>query len=426
MDKAQKGLISSYYHARGIAIQGSHHQYQPYEYSKYGLDSGIMNIKDLPIGEKHDIFEKNTMVRKYVAPYIDAYNKNSKGFLRLLINYENTGDPQHLYKFIQGSNFMTEAGANAEINHNYIDLNTEKNTILAAVDVRDDYDSITYSVTNNNYGYGYDADEAEYMHGGLNTQNINMIKKIATRLGFTKENLKGFDNNEGAIKEFLEKYDMEEIVSTYNSEYGNARDDAESMVAQEQLDKFPIDIDNAQLYIPKVLKFLYDNDLNDVKSFDDFLTRVEDNSQLNAEVVNQAGYEEMNLDELDRTISSELETIWDNLNDPENKYYGRAEAVREVEAAVKKFGFKTSSQHYIIATRDQRDKVINILDYGYAADSDILQLKIQLDYKGVEKKRTGWIPYKKLGDYIDQQELPRLREELNQIIKTEIKNFRNE
>ncbi|RLD65616.1 MAG: hypothetical protein DRI95_08365, partial [Bacteroidetes bacterium] len=81
-----------------------------------------------------------------------------------------------------------------------------------------------------------------------------------------------------------------------------------------------------------------------------------------------------------------------------------------IKSIIKKYGFIESNENNFIATRNQKDKIINILDYGYPENSDILRLKIELIYKSDNKKREGWISANKIGDYIDQPEIKGMRE----------------
>jgi hypothetical protein len=91
MDKAQKSLIDTYYRKRAIAAsQSPRYKYLPYEYSKYALENKIMDFSKLSIGDVYEIYSTNPDVQQYVKPIIDTYNKKSTGFLKILLNYENS------------------------------------------------------------------------------------------------------------------------------------------------------------------------------------------------------------------------------------------------------------------------------------------------------------------------------------------------
>ena len=432
MDKAQKELLKSYYHARGIAVSDGHHKYEPYEWSKFALDNKIMDLETLPIGEKFKVFQDNPRVREYITPYIDAYNKNAKGILRVILEFKKSKDGTALWDFITKSKFIQDNGdpEKVEIDYN-VDLGVNKGTLLNYLNLEYDYDGV-YSTYHGGDDY-VDSDEENYMQHWLDGANKQKINNIAAKLGYAKDRIAALWDKEGQLAKFFEAYKMDDIRETMFQEYGEAKAEAQSEVAGEQLELFPFEFDSgyyrqdaeAKLDIDKALRFLYAHDLSDLKTFDDFLSAVEDKTELSYDNIHERAYEREDLSELNRVVGNELDNLEMDLDDPSHEFYKNVEAVKELQDSMKKYGFKPSENTSAIATRRQKDKTIHILDYGYDPDEDRIQFKVAMNYphedgedKGIAKtSRQGWIYADKLGDYIDQYEIPQLKEDIMNLIE---------
>jgi hypothetical protein len=415
MDKVQKQLLDTYYRKRGIAVAQNaryNNKYQPYEYSKYALDNKIINLKVLTIGEQFEIYNTNKNVSNYILPYIEAYNKKSVGFLRILLNYIHSNNPTELEKFINNSEYIKNHETNLDISTTEIIITVDKQDILDATDLDYSYETIVSMASSYYYSERYaDQDELNYMQRSLSTTNMEKIKKIAKVMGVKDDVIKKFNDDEGTLTKFLEEYKLENINETYLSEYGEAYGEAEARAALEQLKTFPMEIQNDEttININKLFSFIYTNNLNSVKTFDEFLENVGSRSDINLDSINEETYNGLDLTNLNNNIERELDDVMDGFDDPDSEYYNTVRGYRELQEYIQKFRFKIINKKGIIATHVQKDKTINIIDYGYDAGSDELKLNINLIYKAGQK-RSGWIFAKNLGNYISQYELKGMKE----------------
>jgi hypothetical protein len=418
MDKTQKQLVDTYYRKRAIAVgmARGRYGYKPYEFSDYALNNKIMSFEKLSISEKYEIYSshKDSRVRNAVLPLIEAYNKDAAGMLRIILDYNETGNSEQLHTFIVGSDFIKENNAtdDVEIRGDIVYIGVNENDLINAIGIGDEYSYIS-STAGGYYGGGYtDSSESDYMWNNLNGENKNKILAIAGKLGVSKNVTDKFQE-EGKLGEFFEKYDMEKVTEYYLSEYGEAKDDAEQEEARKQMESIPIDIERQLFDVDKVLKYLYRYDLKNINTFDEFLSAIYSHNELNQDSINEAGYNHMDLTELDRVIGSELDDILNELDDPSNERYIQVEAVRDLQNAMKQYGFTVAPEPHIIGLRKQKDKKIAILAYqfdpdGYE-DENFVEIEIALVYPD-GKKRQGWIPLSNLKNYIDQPELPNMSE----------------
>ena len=428
MEKVQKELLKSYYRARGLALNGRYGgTYHDYEYSKYALDKGIMDLEPLSISKKYDLFQNNKRVREYVAPYIDEYNKGAKGFLRLLLKYNETGDGTALHAFFTKSKFLQENGNVNDIEiDDTINLGVDKEKLLSHMNLEYDYDSLQHYIDGET---SWDSDEQNYMHYNIGGVNQAKVKKIAKILGKNQAEIDGIFQDEGDMAEFLNDNDMGQVVDTFLQEFHNAKSRAEDAAATAQSKNFPFDFSfnhgygrnwDSFLDIDNTIRYFYENDPSAITSFDQFLSYVEDNSNINSESVYEEADQYLDHDELEYDVGRELDNILDDFEDTHSKYYSRVQGQRDVQDILKKRGFNLipkADDDAPFAVREQPDKTINIMDWGYSEGDEILQLELEIIYKENldkgEKVRTGWINADRLGNFVDQYEVPELREEKN-------------
>ena len=408
MDKAQKELLKTYYRKRGIAgQQSSHYSYRPYEYSVYAIKNKIMDLSKLSIAEQYKIYQTNKAIAPYILPYIEAYNNKSSGFLKIL----NDGTDEELVLFLDKSELLADREFN--IKGNYIDIDIDENDILTALDLEDDYGySYVKSTASRYYSGYYDDYELNYMYSYLSTENMRRIKEIAKTLGASQETINNF-SEEGELTKFLEEYHLDTINETFNSEYSEAKNASESMAAQKQLDSFPFDIDTNEttIDIDNTIAYMYEHDLNNVQSFDEFINYLGSNNDINSEQINEEAYELLDTTDLNRYIGYKLDDVIDGFDNPDSDYYEQVQGNKELDNLLTKLKFTPVHENGVIATYSQPDKTINVIDYGYDEGDDNLKIKIKLVYTD-GNERLGWILAKNLNNYIGQREIETMRENL--------------
>ena len=416
MDKAQKSLIDTYYRKRAIAVsQNRRYKYLPYEYSKYALENKIMDFSKLSIGEVYEIYTTNPKVQQYIKPIIDNYNKESTGLLKILLNYENSDNYNELESFITNSNFYKENGKGIYFHNDYFTIRVDKDKILDVLNLGDNYENVTSTADGHYYGYA-DSSELDYMQRSLSDSNMSKIIKIAKMMGADDETISGFQE-ESNLVDFLNEHKLDEINDIYLSEYGDANDEAREAAANEQLETFPLKINNdeTEFYIDKLLSYIYQYNLKNISTFDQFLENLKSSNDINYDNIYETAYNHMDLTQLNQVIDDRLDDIINGFNDPDSGYYELIKGYKELQEYISKYKFTPANKKGIIATHKQQDKTINITDFKYdedEEDNEKLKFKISFIYNGGKTpfERSGWIFASNLSNYIKQQEIKIMRE----------------
>ena len=420
MDKAQKSLIDTYYRKRAIAVsQNRRYKYLPYEYSKYALENKIMDFSKLSIGDVYEIYTTNPKVQQYIKPIIDNYNKESTGLLKILLNYENSDNYNELESFIINSDFYKENGKEIYFHNDYFTIRVDKDKILDVLNLGDNYENVV-STANGHYGNGYaDSSELDYMQGSLSDSNMSKIIKIAKMMGADDETISGF-NDEGNLSDFLNEHKLDEINDIYLSEYGDALENANVAAANEQLETFPLKINNdeTEFYIDKLLSYIYQYNLKNISTFDQFLENLKSSNDINYDYIYETAYNHMDLTQLNQVIDDRLDDIINGFNDPDSGYYELIKGYKELQEYISKYKFTPINKNGIIATYKQQDKTINITEFKYDENEEDenkkLKFKISFIYNGGKTpfERSGWIFASNLSNYIKQQEIKIMRESI--------------
>lgn len=414
MDKAQQQLIKTYYRKRGIAIQqNSYYGYKPYEYTRYALDNNIIDLKPLSIGQKYNIFKNNPKIKEYIAPYLDAYDKKAQGLLKLLLEYQSTGDKNNLINFITNSDFYKNNGQGIDISSYGIEIIVDSEVMINKIGLENDYNYIKHYASSYFEGDTADSDELNYMWNNLNTVNKEKIKKIATIIGYDKEKINNFDD-EGVLNKFFDEYKFfENLTSTYLNEYGYLTANAEHKVAEEQLENFPLDIDNNETIIvfDNIYNFIYDNDLSNIETFDNFLYELESNNNIDIDKISENALYNFDSNELNYQIENVLNDILEGFEDENSDYYGYVEGRKELDKYMQYYKFIIVNEKYI-AYKKETDKTIFINDYKFDTDNNELLIDVSIDYYN-DKVRRGWMNIKNLKNYIGQQSISGMTESNN-------------
>lgn len=403
MDKAQKELLKTYYRKRAIAgQQSSRYAYKPYEYSVFAIKNKIMDLSKLSIAEQYKIYTTNKAIAPYILPYIEAYDDKSSGFLKLL----NSGNTEEIVLFLDRSEFLKDREFN--VKGNYIDIDINESDMIEALDLED----YTYvKSTASHYYNGYNNDnESDYMYFYLSGENMRKINEIAKMLGANQETINNF-SEQGVLSKFLEEHHLDIINETFDSEYSEAKEAAESMAAQKRLDSFPFIIEpyETTIDIDKTITYMYEHDLNNVQSFDEFLNYLESNNDIKYEQINEEAYGLIDTTDLNRYIGDKLDNIIEGFDDPNSDYYELVQGYKELNNLLTKLKFTPVHEHGIIASYSQADKTINIIDYGYDEGDDNLKIKVNLEYAD-GNEREGWILAKNLNKYVGQRQILNMRE----------------
>ena len=420
MDKAQKSLIDTYYRKRAIAVsQNRRYKYLPYEYSKYALENKIMDFSKLSIGDVYEIYTTNPKVQQYIKPIIDNYNKESTGLLKILLNYENSDNYNELESFIINSDFYKENGKEIYFHNDYFTIRVDKDKILDVLNLGDNYENVV-STANGHYGNGYaDSSELDYMQGSLSDSNMSKIIKIAKMMGADDETISGFQE-ESNLVDFLNEHKLDEINDIYLSEYGDALENANVAAANEQLETFPLKINNdeTEFYIDKLLSYIYQYNLKNISTFDQFLENLKSSNDINYDYIYETAYNHMDLTQLNQVIDDRLDDIINGFNDPDSGYYELIKGYKELQEYISKYKFTPINKNGIIATYKQQDKTINITEFKYDENEEDenkkLKFKISFIYNGgkTQFERSGWIFASNLSNYIKQQEIKIMRESI--------------
>lgn len=396
------------------------------EYSRTHLKDDKQTNLDSVINDRglnYDIF--NNYLEKFNAE--QAANMSSvSGLFDALKTF--TDNPEKLVDIVAGSEFIKEYGnsENVEADHNTLYLGIKKEKLKEALELGDEYDYVKSVASSYNYDSGnYDSDEANYMYGGLNKDNMELMIDLAKKLGVPKETYNEFPNKEGAINDFLEKYGLEDIADEYVSEYSQARDTAEQNEANKQIEKIPFDMDDASFIVSEMISYINDNSIT-ANNFDELFDKIKENlPEFTYESISEAGYQDMDLDSLNSTIKHILESKIDDIeNDEDNPLYIKAQLIRNVEEEIKNLGFTlTDDEKY--GYREFPDKTITINDANYEDDATdyseekkaMLNITLTYNPKFYKKKkmqqpkdRTINVPLSKLRNYINQYEIPYIDE----------------
>jgi hypothetical protein len=264
------------------------------------------------------------------------------------------------------------------------------------------------------------------MQNGLNQDNMNLILDIAKKIGIPKKIYGKFKDEEGALSSFLRKYGFEGVIDTYLSEYGDAQSDAEEAAAKELINKIPFNVDDGSFSIDSMLTYYVDNELT-ANNFDELFIQIKEKlPDFSYDDISTARYEDTDLDELNRVIKNDLEKILIDIETEENHpYYLRAQTLETAYDELRKMGFKLSKDGDIIGELKLKSLTIQVKNVEREEQDDgsyRIMAKLYLKYnpkfyskigQEVPKTRTATIPLTSIKYYIDQLELPIIKEHLS-------------
>lgn len=324
---------------------------------------------------------------------------------------EQDGDT--IIEFLENSEYLKQYDADPYFDGRWgskkIDLGIKSNNLIELLELGNEFESIRSlsQYSNNDY---YDSSEAEYMHGGLNSSNIELLKDLARKIGLSEKEYGDFAEREGKIREFLDRYDFDNLIDVYNSEYSDAQANAEQNAAKELVDKIPFDVDETNFSMEDMFNYYIENNLT-ATNFDELIDQIKEKlPEISWEAISESRYVDLDLDELNRRFKEEVESIIDDVeNDEDNPHYERAKAIAESIEYLKKLGFKiiNKSQNFARLNTKVGTIIINEIS-SERQDDDSLRIMITatVSYTESKKSRNIKIPLFSIGKYINQLELP--------------------
>jgi len=272
------------------------------------------------------------------------------------------------------------------------------------------------------YGDGsdYDSDNGNYMHSGLDQNNMDLLIDIAKKVGVGIDVYGKFKDEEGMIASFLNKYGMEDIIDTYVSEYGEAENEGEQNEAKDILSKIPFNIDEGEFYVDAILKYWVDNEIK-AENFDELIVQIKPLlPTISADAVNEGRYN-IDMDGIDKKIKDKLKTIiFDMENDEDNEYYERSNLLLNAHKQLLNLGFILLSNDENIAEKEYKNRkiIVKNVENKESDEEDsppIIYITVDLlkdDQYGFQVYKTIKIPLSSLRNYIDQLELQFVTEQI--------------
>jgi hypothetical protein len=382
------------------------------------------HLKDnVPANLSNILIQKNlnkNIFSDYIKRFMENILRSYSGSTGLMSAMKNVSqNPEALIDIIKNSQIIQEFGdpEDVKIYGDSVKLGISNDKMKEMLDLDDEYDYIYNTAYSNRYNSGdyYDSDEANYMHNGLNKDNIELLISIAKKLGVPKNEYLNFGGEEGAIYKFLDKYNLTEILDTYLSEYSEAQERSESSAATELINQVPFDVQDGSFNINDMLKYIIDNEII-ADNFDTLVNEIKDKiPEFSYDSLSNARYSDLDLDDLNTQIKSDLSTIIDNI---ENDPYVRAKVLKETNNELIKLGFKLLSNNDDLAQKKFKNVTITINDAEFQEteeDTKRIIIKAALVYNDNYYKKLGKIPPKSrnikiplisLRNYIQQTEIP--------------------
>jgi hypothetical protein len=370
----------------------------------------VLNSEELNI----DIFKN----------YLQTHNIETEkpyGFLNAL----KTKDTDKIIELIAESEVMQQFNMGEPyINKRYpdeVELGLNEAQMKEMLELSDEYDYI-YNTANRGYGDNYNDDlDVNYMHTVLSKKTIKLLINLAKKIGVKPSVYNKFPSEEGAIKSFLEKYDMEKVSETYLGEFGEAQNKSEESAAQELLDEVPFNVIAGTFEIDKMVKYYSDNNLT-ADNFDDLIEQIKENlPNFSYDSITDARWENIDYGALENNVKEEIIKIIDDIDEnPDNEYYKRAKLIEQTNEILEQLGF-TPTRSDNIAKRNGKYTSVLVTDTDLVEQEDgesIIMVLARITYytKNHKEIRTDKIkvPLTSLKNYIDQPQF-NLKEELSKI-----------
>ena len=335
-----------------------------------------------------------------------------------IAKYLQENDDENLLESIRSSEFINEHGEpeDVEISRNYIELDIDENDLLEAFGIDEhDYSLLKSHRNIGAYDYHYfsDDEEANYMHGNLNEENIKLIKKLMSDFGYKEKYLQDIENMEGIIALFSNFYDLG-LVELYMEEVNIEAKRVLENEANGILSNILFDIESSSITKENTLKIISDSG-GEIKTFDDVMDKV---SKLATEIegyqdfYSDAIFNNMDYDNLNTQIKERLEYIFENIEDfmPDTDYSFDELIDKKL---INDLGFKHTDDVYRKVTKD---KTITISKFDFSGEKVKLYVSvIHRNYFEKTKQKepkdvSGWMTFDTLTKYVQHYSMPGIGE----------------
>lgn len=372
------------------------------------------HLNDKPL-KLIDVLNSKKIDKNILNNYIEKYKENllnQKSLANPFLAALQSEDDNEIVNMMKQSEYLKKLGGSPSSNswRGEISLGISKEQLVELLELGDEFDYVS-STASYNYADYYDSSEANYMHSGLNEENVNLVKDLAKRLGVKKEKYKYFDTKEEEIRKFLDKYKLDELSDLYVSEYADAQARSEQQAAQELIDKIPFNVDYATFTSEKMSNYYIENELT-AKTFDELIDQIKQNlPAFSYEELNDARYVDLDLDDLNSRFKEKIEEIiYEIETDEDSPNYQKARTIADSLEYLEKLGFKKTKDGNEFAQLVTSQVKIVIDDvYSEKQDDDSYQIMVIASIfprgKNIGDKKKIRIPLQSIVKYIDQPEL---------------------
>lgn len=132
----------------------------------------------------------------------------------------------------------------------------------------------------------------------------------------------------------------------------------------------------------------------------------------------------MDYDNLNTELGDSIDKVIEQMDDPDNEYYAQSQAMKLATTTLRKLGFEDDEDENTIFSRKQKDKEIRIIEVKSDPDDGTVKLDVIFAYDD-GSTRNVIIPLAKMKDFIDQPEIPELREhqKVKRAIADEVRQY---
>lgn len=388
-----------------------------YNYKNPGLSATHEHINDGRLN-LIDVLDSKKINKDVFDNYIIKFKENLRKTYKdenILVRSLREGKGNDIVEILNNSDYLQKYNANPSYdrrwgNDQIIDIGIKKSELFELLDLGYDVDSVIYVSKYGDTPDNYDSSEADYMHGGLNEDNIERIKELAQKIGILPERYENFGTKEGDINAFLTDYGFENLIETYIEKYNEAQSNATQKAAQEIIDKIPFNLDDISFSMSEMFDYYIENNLT-AKNFDELIDQIKEKlPDVSLDSIYEARYRDLDLDELNTRFGESLESIIQDIDiDDENPYYMKAKAVQESLDYLKRLNFEIVQKSDLIARLETKTSTIiinEITTEEQADDTYKIIASVTLQMKKPKKfiKRVK-IPLYSIQKYIDQLEL---------------------
>jgi hypothetical protein len=396
----------------------------------YGHIDNTKNDLNTVLNSKGLNFE---IFNTYLLKFNENENKNNE-VTTGIFNALKTKNKEKIIEAIQNSEAISQyhdVNDEVEIDYNnLVWLSLTKDDMIQLLELGDEYEYIEGRIHNYN-GSNRENDYEDHMHYGLSDKNMKLILDLAKKVGYPKRNFEKLKTEQGHLSIFLRKYEFEDIIEIYNSEYADALYEADADAAKDLISQIPFDVENATFKIDKMTEYYIDNNLT-ADTFDQLIEEIKTNlPSFSIDIFGYLQDANINLYNLNNKVKEKLKEIIEDIEwNDDNIYHEKYQLLQDTYEYLSKMGFKILHNSDNIA--ELKLKNINILVTNVEKvqqEDDSFKIYVNANIfdndkiSGTMKKVK--VPITSLKNYVDQLELKFLNEQIHRI-KTVINEIDND